>query len=92
MYFLPVDGWLGASLEQIGFDQGQGLQLILLGVGRAPTRLKPLSKQARDIVQHEADVGCGGHGRDSGVGEQLFVSMLIIIMHIILLDAVRKMD
>jgi len=26
------------------------------------------------------------------VGGQLFVSMLIIIMHIILLDAVRKMD
>jgi hypothetical protein len=21
MYFLPVDGWLGASREQIGFDQ-----------------------------------------------------------------------
>lgn len=26
------------------------------------------------------------------VGEQLFVSMLIIIMHIILLDASRKTD
>jgi hypothetical protein len=29
--------------------------------------------------------------QDIGVGEQLFVSMLIIIMHIILLDLLRKM-
>lgn len=65
---------------------------MLLGVGGARTLPRPLSKQARYIVQLEADVGCGGHGWDSGVCEQLFVSMLIIIMHIILLDAVCKMD
>ena len=38
------------------------------------------------LMVGEEDIG------DIGVGEQLLVSMLIIIMHIILLDAVCKMD
>jgi hypothetical protein len=73
MDFLPVDGRLGAGLEQIGFDQA-------------------CPEKARDIVQHEADIGRTGHREGFGVGGQTFMSMLIIIMHIIRLDAERKTD
>ncbi|OBQ77494.1 hypothetical protein A9K71_10805 [Mesorhizobium sp. WSM3873] len=52
--------------------------------------LEAFSGQARDVVQHEAAGERGRHGRNFGVGRQAFVSMLIIIMHIILLDAVCK--
>jgi hypothetical protein len=62
---------------------GAGLEQI--GIDQA------LFENARDVVQHEADVGRCGHWRTAS-RRQLFVSMLIIIMHIILLDAARKTD